>query len=148
MFKKVKSLGVGLGRGRRRNVHVLAARLRTFKTRLKKFRTLRRVGVDSAKLVRTGGKAAITYGEAIMGVSDSMLRNPRRTVAAAAAPTSGTCGQNLDMALMIADGGPKGRGDPAFYAHDLPISQWALTVWEEWLPRRSLLKIAATAQRL
>ena len=98
-------------------------------------------------LFRTGGKAAITFGEGIMGVSDAMLRNQRRTVAVVTSPASGACGQNLDTALMIADGGPRGRADPAYDAHDLPIGQWSMAVWEGWLPKHSLLLLAASAKR-
>ena len=51
-----------------------------FKRRIKKFRRLERIGVKVDKLLRTGGTKAMTYGEGIMGVSDSMLRNQRRTL--------------------------------------------------------------------
>ena len=59
----------------------------------------------------------------------------RGAAAAAAAPASGTCGQDLDIALLIADGGPKGRADPAYDAHLLPIGEWAEGAWHERLPR-------------
>ena len=70
----------------------------------------------------------MTYGGAIMGVSDSMLHSQRQVAAAVAAPGVGTGGQNLDMALIMADGGPKGRADPAYDAHKLPIGEWAFAV--------------------
>lgn len=71
------------------------------------------VGVSAAKLFRTGGKAAMTYGEAINGVSDSLLRDQRRTDSVATAPAAGGGDQNLDLALMMADGSRIGRADPA-----------------------------------
>lgn len=125
---------------------VLRERLSKFKGRLKRFRKLRRHGIDSAMLFRTGGKAAMTFGQGIMGVSNSLLRDQRRTAAVATSPASGACGQNLDTALMMADGGPKGRADPAFDAHDMPIGQWAMAVWEGSMPKKSLLQLAASAK--
>ena len=92
---------------------------------------LRRSGVSTARLVRTGLKA-MTYGTEILGVATGMLRSQRQTVAAMAAPGHGTGGQNLDLALMIADGKASGRADPAFDAHAMPIGQWAMAVWESW----------------
>ena len=66
-------------------------------------------------------------------------------MAAAVAPKNGTGGQQIDIALMLADGGPKGRADPAFDAHTLPIGEWARAVWEERLPRLALMALAAQA---
>ena len=82
----------------------------------------------------------------MVGVADGTLRDQRRVAAAVSAPAAGTCGQNLDTALMIADGGPSGRADPTFDAHDLPIGQWAEAVWLKWLPQRSLLMLVASAK--
>ena len=50
------------------------------------------------------------------------------------------------MALVLADGTAKGRADPAFDAHALPIGQWAQAVWHRWLPLPALNKIAAKAK--
>ncbi len=106
---RVKSLGVGLGAGTRRNAQVASSRLRSFRARVGRFRRLRRAGVDTARLLRTGGNAAMTYGQAIMGVSNTLLRAQRRAAAAAAGPATGTAGQNLDLALLLADGANGGR---------------------------------------
>ena len=81
--------------------------------RVPRFRWLRKLGIDTAMLVRTGGKQALTYGGAIMGVSNSLLRDQRRVGAAAAGPTSGRGGENLDMALIMADGSANGAGIPS-----------------------------------
>ena len=51
---RVKSLGVGLAAGTARNTTVLNTRLKNFKKRLPRYRMLRRSGVDTAMLVRTG----------------------------------------------------------------------------------------------
>ena len=72
----------------------------------------------------------MTYGQALMGVSNSMLRDQRRTATAIAAPASGCGGQNLDIALMLADENAKAGADPAFDAHLMPIGDWATAVWE------------------
>ena len=61
------------------------------------------IGISASRLLRLGAKAAMTYGQAIMGVSNSMLRDQRRIATAIAAPGSGCGGQNLDIALMLAD---------------------------------------------
>ena len=80
----------------------------------------------------------MTYGLGIIRVSDDMLRDMRRVAAAISCPATGTGGQNLDAALIVADGGPSGCADPAFDAHLLPIGEWAASVWNERLPLESL----------
>ena len=94
---------MGLGAGVRRNVDVARRRLKVMKTRVPRFRRLRKIGVSTSRLLRTGAKAAMTYGQVILGVSNSLLRDQRRTAAGIAAPVSGTGGQDLDLALMLAD---------------------------------------------
>lgn len=71
--KGVKSLGARLGAGVYRNVQVAKARLSGMTARVLRFRWLRKLGIDSAMLVRAGGKQAMTYGASIMGVSNSLL---------------------------------------------------------------------------
>ena len=51
----------------------------------------------------------MTFGEAITGVSDTMLYSQRTAVAKAAAPQAGYCGQDLDLALIMADASASGR---------------------------------------
>ena len=143
---RVKSLGAGLGGGTRRHVGVTRTRLRDFRRRIGRFRRLRRTGVDTARLLRTGGTAAMTYGQAVMGVSDAMLLGQRRAAMAASAPAAGTAGQQLDLALMLADASRKGQADPAYQAHLDPIGAWADAVWEEWLPGPCLLRLTGQAK--
>ena len=100
---RVKALGVGLGAGVRRNAAVMRTRLTNFMARVTRFRRRRKVGVNTARLVRTGMRA-ITYSNAIMGVPCGLLRAQRQTAAAAAAPGAGAGGQNLDLAMVVADG--------------------------------------------
>ena len=88
----------------------------------------------------------MVYGQAVTGVSNSHLEAQRRAIAAAGAPSNGTGGQQLDMALTLMDGGPRGRADPAYDAHTLPIGEWARAVWEDRLPRPALRALAAQAK--
>ena len=118
---RVTSLGAAVAAGRRRNATVLRVRLKAFRRRLPRFKKLAKVGVNTARLARTGGVAAITFGQTITGVAPATLRAQRRAVAHATAPASGTCGQDLDLALLIADGSATGKADPAFAAHSMPI---------------------------
>ena len=145
--KKVKALGVGLGAGVRRNVDVARHRLKMMKKRVPRFRRLRKIGVSTSRLLRTGGKAAMTYGQNVLGVSNSLLRDQRRTAAVIAAPESGVGGQNLDLALILADENAKSGADPAFDAHTMPIGDWATAVWESWMPERTMERLAAAAKK-
>ncbi|HUU60977.1 MAG TPA: reverse transcriptase domain-containing protein, partial [Acidimicrobiia bacterium] len=143
--RRVKALGAGLGGGRRRHMGVVAARLQAFQRRGSRYRALRRAGVNTARLLRTGGTSAMCYGIAIQGVSPYMLLRQRRAASAASAPGSGLCGQNLDLALVLADGSATGRADPAYTAHSDPIGQWATAAWEQWIPAGAMLRLAAAA---
>lgn len=145
--RTVKSLGVGPGAGRDRNTKVMSARIKSLAARIHKFRMLKQVGIDTSMLLRTGGKQVMTYGLGIIGVSDSMLRDMRRTAAAIAALASGTGGTNLDAALILADGGPSGMADPAFDARLLPIGKWPTAVCEEKASRESLHMVIAKGRR-
>ena len=88
--------------------------------------------------------AALTYGQAVTGVSNKLLVQQRRSVAAATVRTVG--GGGLDLTLVLADGSRHGRVDPAFEAHCQPIVFWAMAVWHEWLPRAALGKLIAAAR--
>ena len=67
-------------------------------------------------------------------------------MAAAAALADGICGQGLDLALLLADGSPTGRVDPAFEADLQHIVHWAQAVRNEWLPTGQLVTMAADAK--
>ena len=125
----------------------MKARIKSLEARIHRFRMLRKVGFDTSMLLRTGGKQAMTYGLGIIGVSDSMLRDMRRVAAAISSPATGVGGQSLDAALILADGGPSGRADPAFDAHLLPIGEWAAAVWDERLPLESLHRMISKGIR-
>ncbi len=145
--RRVKSLGTGLGAGVRRNAQVAQSRLRAFRQRLPRFRRIRAAGVSTARLLRTGGVAAMTYGQAVMGVAPSLLVRQRRAAAAAVAPSSGACGQSVDLALLLADESATGKADPAYAAHAGPIGEWAQAVWNRWMPIRALQRLVTSAHR-
>ena len=132
-----------------RNVRVINKRLKIFRKRIERYRKLKKCGVDTARIVRTGGGKSLTYGQYASGTSPSLLLMQRRAVAQATAPASGTAGQNLDLALMIADGSATGKADPAYDAHLDPIVHWAQAVWFTWLSIATLnLMITDAVDRL
>ena len=141
-----KSLGSGLGSGVRRNATVINLRLKRFRQRVGRYRLLRKARVDTSRVLRTGGVAALTFGQAAMGTPPCTLLGQRRAVAAAAAPSCSVSGHNLDLALMIADGSATGRVDPAFEAHAGPIGHWAQAVWNGWLPMKHLQQLVDSAR--
>ena len=78
-----------------------------------------------------------------------MLLAQRRKTVAMMAPASGSGGQELEVALILADGGPKGMADPAFPAHMSTMGHWSMAIWEAWLPMKNLqLAIADAKVRL
>ena len=87
--RQVTSLGSGLGAGVRRNAHVTKKRLASFRQRRPRFRCLRRAGVRVGRLMRTGGAAALSFGQAVVGVAPGMLLQQRRAVAAATVASAG-----------------------------------------------------------
>jgi len=86
--------------------------------------------------MRTGSIAALTFGQAVTGVSLSMLRKQHGALAASVVATPG--GGDLVLTLMLADGGPRGCADTAFAAHADPIAHLAMAVWASWLPHTAL----------
>ena len=80
---RVKSLGTGLGAGRRRNAQVGKRRLEAFKQRRVRFRILKRAGGSVPLVLRTGGIASLTYGQEVAGVASTALLSQRRSVASA-----------------------------------------------------------------
>ena len=137
--ERVVSLGVGLGGGNKRSTFVLSKRLRAFVRRIPRFRKLRRAGVSVGRVLRTGGTAAFTHGQAVCGVSPSMLLQQRRAVAAAEAASGG--GKNLDLSLLCGV-----ARDPAIDAHVDTIRAWALAVWDKWLPLALLSSLASDSR--
>ena len=128
---RVTSLGSALGAGRRRNMLVAKKRLKEFRARRKRFGVLKKSKVSVPRVLRTGGTAALTFGQETMGVSPSMLLAQRRSVAASLR-LYGT--GDLDLTLALQDHGSKAKLDPAFAAHLGPVGAWAEAVWCSWLP--------------
>ena len=65
------------------------------------------------------------------GVANSMFLAQR---AAAAISCDKTCGADLDLSLMIADGDSLEAADPTFEAHFGVMHMWAKATWESWVP--------------
>ena len=124
-------LGADSGGGRRRGAKVLTARLVRFRARRRRYQMLRRAGVRTARLVRTGGKAAMVYGQNVMGVSNGLLQRQRRAVASVTSAEG--AGKQLDLALIFADKSVSDQTDPAFEAHLAPIVSWARMVWNGFM---------------
>ena len=78
------------------------------------------------------------HGYHTLGVALSVLLHQRRAVSSAAAPAYGLGGQELDIALRIADRSKKLKAGPAFAAHTDVVSHWAPAVWNKWLPIHDL----------
>ena len=123
---------------------VAHARLKSFRARKMRFRRLRAAGVSIPRLIRTGGVAALTFRQAVTGVSNKPLLQQRRAVAASTVRTGG--GGDLDLTLALADGSKRGRVDPAFEARCQPIVFWSMAVWHDWLPRSTLSKLISNAR--
>ena len=119
---KAVSLGSGIGGCTTRNVGQLNKRLKAFKARVPRFKALRRCGVRTDRPLRTGGTAALTFGQKRLGVANSTLFAQRR--AAAAITCDKLCGADLDLSLMVADGDSLGAADPAFEAHVGSCTFW------------------------
>ena len=86
------------------------------------------------------------HGYHTLGVAPSVLLHIRRAVCSAAALAGGFGGQELDIAMMIADGSKKGKADPAFEAHTDVIAHWAHAVWNKWLSIHELQTSLADAR--
>ena len=109
MARTAKSLGAALSNGKTRNATVARKRLAAFKVRKTQFQKLRRsIGARGcATVLRTGGTAALTYGQSTMGVSNTMLLAQRRAVAAASVASGAV---ELELTLVMDDGSLKGEG--------------------------------------
>ena len=44
----------------------------------------------------------------------------------------------MNLTLIIADGSPKGKADPAFTGNTDVLHHWAQAIWNNWLPRQLL----------
>ena len=58
-----------------------------------------------------------------------------------------SCGADLDLSLMVADGDSPGAADPAFEAHIGVIHFWAMATWENWVPLKLLQTVICDAKR-
>lgn len=104
---------------------------------------LKKSKVDCSRLMRTGGLAAVTYGQACTGVSPTMLHTLWVTVATMISSPSGKAGQNLDLASMLADTTATGQTDPPFVAHVIPLQTFAKAVFHQSAPLRMIASLVA-----
>ena len=124
-----KMLGVGTAAGGRRCTSTQKVRHNALKEKVPRVTALRRAGVDTSVWMRVAGNSSLTYGEDTMGVADTALDQQRSTAAKISSAPGG--GKQKDLALWHADA----RGqttDPAFHAHELPITALAKAAWENW----------------
>ena len=140
---RVVSLGTALGAGRRRTV-TATKRVQDFRKRIGCFRVLKKAKVSVARILKTGGVQALTFGQCAMGVSDTTLQAQRRSTAASLVAT-GQRG-SLDLTLALAEGRSNAKLDPAFPAHLQPLCTWAEAVWCGWLPRSALMSLMRQAK--
>ena len=146
-IRGVVSLGSAFAAGTRFTTMKEKARLRAFLCRRRRFKALSRAKVSAARVLRTGGTCALTYGNKPLGVSDSLLLAQRRAVAAAACINH--CGADLNISLIIADDWNGHSADPAFEAHAGVALMWSLAIFEHWVDIEDAhLIIASTLKRL
>ena len=122
-----------------------AGRLQVFKGKLKRMWALRQNGANTRQMTRAAGTSSICYGDDVQGVSDSVLKDRRSTLARAAAPAGK--GKNPIKTLYAIDGS-SGTLDPAFDAHALPVKHWALAWWESWADPDRMQRAYARRTRL
>ncbi len=141
---RVRSLGVGLGAGVRRNAQVQRSRFGKFTQKIRRILALACSGISAARLIQTGGAAVMNFGDDATGVSDSVLLRRRRAVAAAVSRRGK--GKDLDVVLAMSDEKSRGGIDPAFNAHTAPIVRWAEAVWGGWIRTQALAKAVDRAK--
>ena len=147
VFVMLCLLGTAFAAGTRRTTMKVKARLRAFLRRRRRFKALSRAKVSAARVLRTGGTCALTYGNRPLGVSDSLLLAQRRAVAAAACINH--CGADLNVSLVIADDWNGHSADPAFEAHAGVAIMWSLAIFEHWVDiEDARFLIASTLKRL
>ena len=134
---------VGKCGGKKRCVAHLVKRTDTFRKKVPRLLALRRSGIQVAKMTRTLGPPALTFGTEICGMADRHLQATRGVIARAASPL--TSGRNVDLALLLLDGAT-GTVDPAFAVHALPIVSCARAIWSSWCPHGSLATSFRSAQ--
>ncbi len=133
--RQTKLLGTEAVGGRKRSTVVFRKRVKQMTKRVRRFRALRKVGVNTKQMARAAVTPAITYGMDIMGLADGPLLEARRLVVKTAAPPN--AGKNVDATLAALDG-RNGTLDVAFDAHLLGLRHWAHAHWEHWFDHDTL----------
>ena len=102
--QRVKSLGMALGAGVRRNMKVAKCHLGDFKKRKGRFRLLKKCKGSVPRILKTGGIQGMCYGQESMGVSSSVLHSQRQATAATLVSRGSG---DLELRLALADGSGK-----------------------------------------
>ena len=139
-----KMLGVGAAAAVRRTTTVLVERIAAFARRRGQFAKLRKVGVDVARLLRTGGLAGAQFGQAAAGISDYQLMQLRRRAAGVVGGVA--AGKDANLVLIAADARWGDKADPAFSAHADTVVQWAEAVWSGILPIQAMQRTMRKAK--
>ena len=145
--RDVVSVGSAFAAGTRRTTMKAKARLRAFLCRRRRFKALSRAKVSAARVLRTGGTCALTYGNRPLVFpipfswhSAGRLRPPL---------ASTTAGPISTFSLIIADDWNGHSADPAFEAHAGVALMWSLAIFEHWVDIEDAhLLIASTLKRL
>eukprot|EP00973_Karenia_brevis_P026580 3667190-Karenia_brevis.AAC.1 len=130
--------------GNARACSTLRRRLQAYKSRTRRFITLRKGAGRrrASRIHRAGAVPAATYGMAVSGASDTHLQQLRRAHAAVSGITSQFASQRLGILLRS-----KQRDDPALPVHVLPLNAWARTVWDKTIPLDDLEQAMQWAER-
>ena len=144
--RTAKMLGADSAGGIRRSTAAATQRVKGLLRRMGQFGKLRRAGIDTARLLRTGALASAQFAQACLGIGDYALLQLRR--AAAGIIGGSTAGKQPGMVLAAADAKLGHRADPAFAAHAEPIGSWAYAVWDNLMPRHRMRNSVVAAKRV
>ena len=144
--RTARMLGADSGGGVRRSTVAASQRIKGLLRRMGQFGKLRKAGVDTARLLRTGALASAQFAQACLGIGDFALLQLRR--AAAGIIGGSTAGKRPGMVLAAADAKLGHRADPAFAAHAEPIGSWAAAVWDNLMPRQRMGNSVVAAKRV
>ena len=126
-----KMLGTASTAGRTRSTKVMKARLTNTRAKGDRISRLRRWGVNAVAWARTASIPGMTCGAELLVVADSVLKQLRSVInAAASAPGAG---KNPLVSLWLHDCTGSEIG-PAYTSHEQPVLQYAKAYYEKLLP--------------
>jgi hypothetical protein len=139
-----RNLGIDFAIGKRRLIAAVRAnRLKMVRKRALKTRKLKRAGASVRKLVSQSLNPAGTYGVGNTGATLDEVARMRTAAHIAMVKRPGGRSATIDLQLA----GPQPRNiDPGIRMLSEPIPVLANALWENWLPRHMILRVAATAR--